>query len=301
MRSRAVLFAVVAGLAIASCGGDESTDTTSTDEVATTVGPTTPADDVAGSGEGLFPAGEPVDLVFISDSSGGHVSDRYAELASEALDRDVRLDRSVDADADAIRTSFADRVAGAEIIVFYLNAGRFEEDMPAPTFERGCVDPLAALEDPNYLDDPDYLGPEWTPGTDWEVVAAVPTWEDWQPYRDFLSGVWEAIWEAREGQPVVLRGYDVYNPWLGQWIEIGVEQECTAIWEGQAQAAREAAEANGAVFVSFYDVFNGPEHDEDAQAKGWIGEDGMHANAKGGAAAAEALAAVGFEPNAPPG
>ena len=127
----------------------------------------------------------------------------------------------------------------------------------------------------------------------------MPTAEDWQPYRDFLSGVWEAIWEARDGQPVVLRGYDVYNPWFGQWTEIGVEAECTAIWEGQARAAREAAEANGAVFVSFYDLFNGPDHDEDARAKGWIGDDGFHANEAGGAAAAEALAAVGFELSEP--
>jgi hypothetical protein len=159
------------------------------------------------------------------------------------------------------------------IIVFYINAGRFEPDMPVPTFERGCIDPVGALEDPDYLEEPDYLGPAWTPGTSWERVAAVPAAEDWQPYRDFLSDIWEAIWEARGGQPVVLLGYDVYNPWFGQWMEIGVEPECTAIWEGQARAAREAAEANGAVFVSFYDLFNGPDHDEDARAKGWIGED----------------------------
>ena len=207
------------------------------------------------------------------------------------------MSRSVDADPDAIRTRFADTVAGAEIIVFYLNSSRFEPDMPAPTFERGCTDPVDALENPEYLEDPGYVGPEWTPGTPWEVVAVVPTAEDWQPYRDWLSEVWEAIWEARDGQPVALRGYDVYSPWVGQWIEIGVEAECTAIWEGQAQAAREAAEANGAMFVSFYDLFNGPAHDEDARLKGWIGDDGMHANDAGAMVAAEALAAVGFELN----
>jgi lysophospholipase L1-like esterase len=55
------------------------------------------------------------------------------------------------------------------------------------------------------------------------------------------------------------------------------------------------------VFVSFFDLFNGPDHDEDARAKGWIDEDGMHSNEEGGAAAAAALAAVGFEPNEQPG
>jgi hypothetical protein len=256
---------------------------------AATVASLVPTEEPPGSAGTPSPAGESIDLIFISDSSGGFVSERYAELAGEALDHEVRLNRSVPADAEAIRTQFADAVAGAEIIVFYRNAGEFEADMPAPTFERGCIDPVDALEDP------DYQGPEWTPGTTWEVVAAVPTAGDWRPYRDWLSEIWAAIWDARAGQPVVLRGYDVYTPWFSQWVEVGVESECTAIWEGQARAAREAAEANGATFVSFYDLFNGPNHDEDARAKGWIGDDGFHANAAGGAAAAEALAAVGFE------
>lgn len=254
-----------------------------------------------GSSGGPFPAGEAVDLVFISDSSGATARSRYAELAAEALDREVRLITSVDADPEAIRTTHAETVAGAEIIVFYHNSARFEQDMPEPTFERGCIDPVDVLVNPDHIEDPDYAGPEWTPGTKWELVAAVPTAEDWQPYRDWLSDVWVAIWEVRDGRPVVLRGYDVYNPWFGQWVEIGVDSECTAIWEGQSQAAREAAEANGAVFVSFYDLFNGPGHDEDARLKGWIAEDGMHANEKGGAAAAEALAAVGFELTEPRG
>lgn len=301
MRSPTVSLIAVTGLILASCGGAEPSETTSPEHVATTPVLASSADGRAGSSEDQFPVGEPVDLVFISDSSGSIVSERYAELASEALDREVRLNRSVDADADAIRTRFAEAVSGAEVIVFYLNSARFEPGMPAPTFERGCIDPVDVLADPDYLDDPGYSGPEWTPGTEWEVVAAVPTVEDWQPYRDWLSGVWEAIWDARDGQPVVLRGYDVYNPWFAQWAEIGVESECTAIWEGQAQAAREAAEANGAAFVSFYELFNGPEHDQDAKAKGWISEDGMHANEAGGAAAAEALAAAGFEPNERPG
>jgi lysophospholipase L1-like esterase len=60
-------------------------------------------------------------------------------------------------------------------------------------------------------------------------------------------------------------------------------------------APASSAEANGAVFVSFYDLVNEPGHDEDARAKGWIGEDGFHANETGAAAAATALAAVGFE------
>jgi hypothetical protein len=309
MRTRILL--VTAGLLISltSCGDSEAgSDTVAapTTEAAptTAAAPTTEAAPTTagalpGTDDGPFPAGEPVDLVYIADSSS--VGEWYADLAAEALAREVRLNENVPSDPQAIRGRFADTVAEAEIIVFYHHSGNFEQDMPAPTFERGCVDPVDALENPDYLEDPGYVGPEWTPGTEWEVVAAVPSTEDWQPYRDFLTGVWEAIWEARDGQPVVLRGYDVHNPWVGQWIEIGVEAECTAIWEGQARSAREAAEANGAVFVSFYDLFNGPDHDEDARLKGWIDEDRFHASEAGAAAAAEALAAVGFELNDLPG
>jgi hypothetical protein len=241
-----------------------------------------------------FPPGEPVDLVYISDSGGQNVAPRYAELAAEALDREVRLNREVEADPEAIRTSFAEEVAGAEIIVFYFRPEAFEQYFPQPNI-RTAFDAIDAL-----AGDPDYSGPEWTPGTKWEPAPVVPSAQDWQPYEDWLGEVYDAIWEVREGRPVVLRAHDIYNPWVAPWTELGIEQETTAFWEGQSRAIRETAEANGAVFVSFFDLFNGPAHDEDPREKGWIGEDGMHAGVEGGAAAAEALAAVGFEMSEPP-
>lgn len=297
---RELVILVAAGLVVSplACGGDDNGGGTvpapTTTAPTTTAPTTTTVADLPGPDEGGFPVGEPVDLVYISDSGRTNVDQRYADLAAEALDREVRLG-PVDANPSSIRTTYAEQVAEAEIIVFYFNPGAFEKDMPEPNIGAGCFDSLDALEDP------DYSGPEWTPGTKWEPAAVVPTAEDWQPYQDWLSDVYEAIWEVREGQPVVLRAHDIYNPWFGPWTDLGVEPECTAIWEGQTRAIREAAEANGAVFVSFFDLFNGPEHDEDPREKGWIGEDGMHASEEGGAAAAEALAAVGFELSEPPG
>jgi hypothetical protein len=55
---------------------------------------------------------------------------------------------------------------------------------------------------------------------------------------------------------------------------VGIEPECTANWEVEMQVILEAAEANRAVFVSFFDVFTGPEHDEDPRGKGWMQDDG---------------------------
>ena len=273
---------------VAACGGEGSSETTST----VTIPPSTTTPAVT---EEAFPMGQPVDLVYISDSGGRHVAERYAELAAEALDREVRLNRGVEADPAGIRTTFAAAVADAEIIVFYFNPGAFEEFMPEPNIRSGCFEAVDA-----YSGDPDYTGPPWTEGTRWEPVPVVPTASDWAPYRDWLGEVWDAIWEVRQGRPVVLRAHDIYNPWFAQLTELGVEPECTAIWEGQTQAIRSAAEEHGAVFVSFFDLFNGPSHDEDPREKGWIGEDGMHANETGGAAAAEALAAVGFDLCEPP-
>ena len=57
---------------------------------------------------------EPVDLLYISDSGGANVAERYAELAAEGLDREVRLNREVDANPQGIRTRFAEEVAGAD-------------------------------------------------------------------------------------------------------------------------------------------------------------------------------------------
>ena len=294
MKRELFLLAAVSLALPAACGGDDDTTASTTAaSPSTTVATTTAPTDPMGSDDGAFPEGEPVDLVYIADSSS--VGEPYADLVAEILDREVRLDMEVEEDPDAIRTTYADRIAEAEIIVFYFNSIAFDEDMPGPTFDESCLEGVFALENP---DDSDA---EWTPGTKWQPVPAARTADDWRPYRDWLSEVWESIWEVREGQPVVLRAYDVYNPWLGQWVELGIEPECSAVWEGQAQAAREAAEANGATFVSFYDLFNGPGHDEDARAKGWIADDGMHASDAGATAAAEALAAVGFELNEPPG
>jgi hypothetical protein len=50
--------------------------------------------------------------------------------------------------------------------------------------------------------------------------------------------------------------------------------------EIQAQVEPEAAEARGAGFVSVFDVFNGPNHDEDPVEKGWMQDDRCTPEAK---------------------
>jgi hypothetical protein len=137
------------------------------------------------------------------------------------------------------------------------------------------------------------------PGSEWETPV-VATVEDWRPYLDIWDQTYAEIWDLREGRPTIPSAQDVWNPFLSQWIAAGIEPECTANWEVQTQVVQVAAEANNATFVSVFDVCNGPNHDEDPVAKGWIGNDGMHPNDTGRAAIAEALAGVGFEASEPP-
>jgi len=283
------LVAVGALVSVAACSDSD------TDVAPTTLAPTTAAEEQPGSDAGPFPAGEPVDLVYLSDSGGTGVAERYVELAAEALDREVRLHdlrvggRSITGILSSIQhvVSLAEQVAEAEMIVLYAHPGGLEYNLPQPNVVT-CINASDALQEP-------------TSTLDWEppVVATV---EDWQPYRDVLDEIYAEIWKLRDGRPLILRAHDIYNGFISSWRELGIEPECTANWEVEMEVIREAAEANGAVFVSFFDVFNGPDHDQDPTEKGWVDDDDLwHANDKGGSVAAEALAAVGFEVSEPPG
>ena len=277
-----------------------STTTTTTLPSTTTAVPettTTTVTEQAESDAGPFPLGEPVDLLIMSDSSGIGVAERYAPLAAEALDREIRVHdwarggEPITVILDWIQTTLADEVAEAEIIVVYGYPGGLEYNLPEPSL-LSCFEALDVFDD-------DYSG-DWTPGTKWEPTPLVPTVEDWQPFRDVLDQVFDEIWTLREGKPTIIRTYDVPLGFVTPWKELGIEPECTANLEIQAQVEREAAEANGAGFVSLFDVFNGPNHDEDPVQKGWMLDDLMHAGEEGLDIVAKTLAAYGFEASEPP-
>ena len=76
--------------------------------------------------------------------------------------------------------------------------------------------------------------------------------------------------------------------------EAGIEAECTATYEAEAGAIREAADEYGVAMVSVYDAFNGPDHDENPREKGYVDDDGLHASRAGASAHAEILHALGY-------
>jgi len=241
------------------------------------------------------PSGEPLDLVLLSDSGGWGIAEKYGALAQEALGRDVAIHNHIipASSAGEIRSAvegeWADDVAGAEIVVFYV--APLGVDPPGMGI---CFEALDAVTDP------DYEGTAWTPGAIWEPVPEMAVAEDYQEYRDELGKVYDAIWTLREGKPTVLRAYGVWNPFVAAWQKAGIGAECVSYEEASDQARREAAEANGAVYVSMLDTFSGPQHDQDPAAKGLIAEDGMHLNEDGQQLLAENLAEAGFDTSAPP-
>lgn len=234
--------------------------------------------------EALAPQDEAIDLVYFSDSGGWGVAERYGELASEAVGREVRVHDHATGGLAAVkvleyvRGPLAEEVAEAEIVVVYGNPEGSGAELPEPDLTT-CVSTSSAEREP----------------------PLVPTAADWQAYRDVLDDIYAEIWSLRDGRPTVLRAVDLYNPVLSPWREAGIEPECTANWELWSSVEEEAALANGATFVSPYDVFNGAAHDEDPREKGWIGPDGEHTTDDGATAIAEALAAVGFDPSTPAG
>ena len=170
-------------------------------------------------------------------------------------------------------TKVREAVADAEIIVVYGNAAR-----SGPTDVATCA----------------------RSGTDSREPPEYYTSADLGPYGDVFRDVFDAVFELRAGQPTVIRTYDAFAAALADWREAGIEPECTAAWEAQADAIHEAAAEYGVLTASFYDEFNGVDRDEDPREKGYIDVDGFHQSEDAGVSAqVEVLHALGYDPIVP--
>jgi hypothetical protein len=218
---------------------------------------------------------EPWDLVWFSDSMGFGVAEAWAELIEDAEGVEVRVHdyaiggtpivkfRQMLGDDEDIRPEVAD----AEIIVVFGNASAM-----GPPDTEVCHVPLSTDRDP----------PEFY------------TSADFSAYGDVYRGIFEMIFELRAGEPTVIRVFDKFAGLLVDWREAGIDAECTATYEAEAGAIREAADEYGVSMASVYDAFNGPDHDQDPREKGYVTWDGMHASPEGASAHAEVLHALGY-------
>jgi hypothetical protein len=257
----AVLMLVLAG-----CGGSGGRVATS-DQIETNV----PLD----TGVGLDKS-EPWDLVLFADSFGQWIAQDWADLIEADLGVEVRVhDHFMGGlPIDLIPQMLSDlenlrrEVGEAEIIVVYGNPMN-----TAPPDAYMCTGSPATI-------DPD--PPEFY------------TSADYAPYGDAFRDVFDEIFELRAGEPTVIRAFDQFAGRLVDWREADIEAECTAAWEAAAGAIREAADEYGVVTASFYDAFNGPDHDEDPREKGYVAGDGYHHSREGALAMAEILHSLGY-------
>jgi hypothetical protein len=127
----------------------------------------------------------------------------------------------------------------------------------------------------------------------------VYTSADFAPCGDVLRDIYDVVFELRAGQPTVIRAFDAFNGMIADWREAGIEPECTALWESESEALREAADDYGVAMASFYDAFNGPDHDEDPREKGYITVDGKHASPEGTYFQVDILHDLGYDPIVP--
>jgi len=299
-----VVSLTVVVLLLAACSGssDESADTTlapttieqattTTTASTTTVATTTTVSAATTTTEALpdveVPgSGEPWDMVFISDSFGDRVAQAWADLIEEAEGVEVRVHDHATSNLSLVQVrewltddssafdfppvsmdELRGEVADAEIIFVYGNP------LGAGPDEEGCF-PWPA----QYSEPPERVTPA-----------------DWAPYGDVLRDIFDVVFELRAGQPTVIRVADVWAAPIANWREQGVEAVCTAGSEAWAGVIREAADEYGVEMASWYDAFNGPDHDEDPVEKGYIGVDVYHQSREGAAVQAEVLHALGYD------
>ena len=226
------------------------------------------------------------DLVYISDSTGFGVADRFAENIEQDTGKTVNVHRYAIGGLPALNILNTLRTA--------------PEDVPPGTYA-GLHAAIAEAEVIVFFGNP--RGPAdqggVTGGMESCMHSTVPedcSAELYAPYTENLKAVYEEILALREGQPTIIRAVDFYNPLISTHRDKNVEVECTACWETFNSAVHQAAEAYNIPVVSIYDAFNGPDHNEDPVEKGYIGPDGVHASAEGQQVIADILSEAGYEP-----
>ena len=293
-------FAVVV-LLLAACSGssDEAADTTlaptttdqattttpaSTTTAATTTTASTTTTTQALPEEEVPGPGEQWDLVWISDSIGEGVAEAWADRIEESEGVEVRVHNYVRGfltveEAQYMitnATGIREEVADAEIIVVYGNSAN--TPLPSDDMATSCV----------------------RAGTDPREPPKRYTSADFAPYGDVFRDIFDVVFELCSGQPTVIRTFDLFSGMIVDWREAGIEPECTAAWEAQADAIHEAADEYSVLTASFYDEFNGVDHDEDPRERGYIAADGFHQSQDAGVAAQVAvLHALGYDPTIP--
>ena len=159
------------------------------------------------------------DLVYISDSTGWGVADRFAKNIERDTGKTVRVH------------SYA--VGGLQALTILNTLRTAPEEVPAGTYESLHAD-IAEAEVIVFFGNP--RGPASQGGLNMGGVQScmgslVPSdcsSERYAPYIENLKAVYEEILALRDGQPTIIRAVDFYNPLISSHRTKNIEVECTA-------------------------------------------------------------------------
>lgn len=227
------------------------------------------------------------DLVWISDSSGWDVAQIYAKMIEEDTGIKVNVIDNWkgglsagyvytvlkgEPTPNATLEHLGEQIKEAEVVVFYGNPEEsWEESNPADWM---CVSSLTQ----NYVNNCDM--------------------ETFDTYIQQLEGIYQIIFELREGQPTIVRAYDAYNPLIARFKEQGVYEDCKACWANYNAAIHQAAASYNVPVAAVAEAWNGPDWEQDPKAMGYT-KDGEHPNEVGATIIAQALCDLGYDPVTP--
>ena len=230
------------------------------------------------------------DLVYICDSTGWGVAEKYAENIERDTKKTVRVKDYAIGGLSALEVldvlysdpeeldnndkfkSLQYDITEAEVVVLFANPrGELSRGGVQGGMEK-CIDYKAG-------NPPDSCTPQM-----------------YQPFTKNLKAIYKEIFSLRDGEPTIIRAVDLYNPVISEHRKRNMEIECRKCQETFNKAIRNAADEFSIPFVSVYDAFNGPDHDEDPREKGYIGDDGIHTSEKGKQLIADLLSKIGYEP-----
>ncbi len=227
------------------------------------------------------------DLVYISDSTGWGVAEKYAENIEKETGKTVQVKDYAVSRLSALRVLDALQAEPGDLANY-----------PFQSIRKDFSEAEVIVFFANPRGDPSRGGVEG--GVEHCIIVDQPpddcTSELYEQYIENLKAIYEEIITLRNGKPTIIRAVDFYNPLISLHRKEDMETECTGCFETFNSAIRQAAEALNIPLVSVYDAFNGPNHNEDPRGKGYIGPDGMHASEKGQQFIANLLSEAGYEP-----
>lgn len=243
----------------------------------------------------VAPTNEVWDLVYISDSSGRGVADKYAARIEQDLGVEIEVHdlwqgalsaktilEGLEGDVKFSTTNqgrvwLREFIGEAEVIVVYGNPG--ESESQSHPWDWECALRLDTNPECN------------------ESTSCGP--ETFSQYEADLSAIYEKIFSIRSNRPVILRTADWYLPWgpLQVWRDCDHESVCKECWRNFSDAIHRVADRHGVPAAGLLEAFSGPDLKEEMPRE-YIADD-VHPSEEGAIAIADVLANLGYEPVSP--